>query len=182
MFEAGMFAGYEARSVRTPSGFYRSGGFGGPFDALSSTFSLLTNLSGVISQLYLLYAALSGGKLGRLGWSSALLIALSLGPSLSQAFAGIVRPSGSKQARASRISSRQKEQDVKAMGKNGEFKQEVLLFGLKDWVLAKWDRMRVDKESERINEQRGFEGFEFGLGMVQEGAQTSFYVSLLIGS
>jgi hypothetical protein len=69
---------------------------------------------------------------------------------------------------------------MKYMGKNGGYKQEVILFDLKKWVLARWDKQRRETVEMRLYQQRGNRSLDMGLGFVEEGVQTCFYVSSLL--
>lgn len=73
--------------------------------------------------------------------------------------------------------SRQAEREVKTMGRKGEYKQETILFGLRDWILDRWDQAKIHADWPKLEQQKGNRSFELGLGVVEEGIQTSFYVS-----
>lgn len=177
MHEAGIFVGYEARTVPGSGGYVRSG-FSGPSDALGSIFQLLINLVGITSQLYLIYRALSGGdSLSRVTWTSIILIILSVTPALLRTLGGLLRPNARQDWRRYYQQARQTEKDVRDLGRSGGYKQEVVLFGLRDWVLSRWDRVRGEMESEKISQQARTGGYDLTLSAVEEGVQTSFYVS-----
>lgn len=168
--EAGIFAGHEARVT---GNMVRSSG--GPFDCLSSIFSLLNILVTVISKVYLLLRTLSSGS--SLNLSSILLLALAIAPSFLRIVGDLFRPRQTYAVRLSGIRNRQSKRDITNMGKVGPHKQEIILFGLKDWVLGKWDMISTHNEAERLGQQRENRAFEIGLKLVEDNVQTSFYVS-----
>lgn len=69
-------------------------------------------------------------------------------------------------------------QDVREFGRNGAYKQEVLLFGLKDWVLAKWEGLREVQMQEELQSMSQAGIYMLGFGVAEEMVQTAFYVSL----
>lgn len=72
--------------------------------------------------------------------------------------------------------ARQQENAIKDMGRNGGYKQEVVLYGLKEWVLNKWDELKVKQLVEQQKSRQTTRILELGLGLGQEGVQTAFYV------
>lgn len=61
------------------------------------------------------------------------------------------------------------------MGRNGQYKQEILLFGLADWVMAKWKEVIDTMRDER--EARQESNFSVGVSMVKDSVETICYVS-----
>lgn len=172
MNEAGIFTGAEYRTVRHPNGgVYRSGS-GGAFDALTSAFSLITNLIGILSQLALMYSALTGGAVSNLGWSTIILIILSVAPALLRTMSGLLRPN-----RGQSFMTGMRTREVNEMARSGVIRQEILLYGLRDWVLDRWDAVKRATEMEVQNATHGRYIYDFSLHIVEEAVQNSFYVS-----
>jgi hypothetical protein len=69
-------------------------------------------------------------------------------------------------------------QDVRDLGRNGAYKQEVVLFGLKDWVLAKWEGLREVQMQEELQSMSQAGYYMLGFGVAEEMMQTAFYVCL----
>lgn len=67
-------------------------------------------------------------------------------------------------------------QDVRDLGRNGAYKQEVVLFGLKDWVLEKWERLREVQMREEVESMSRAGYYVLGFGVAEEMVQTGFYV------
>lgn len=72
-------------------------------------------------------------------------------------------------------------QHVKVLGKNGAYKQEVVLFGLKDWILEKWEELvQLQMETEMAHRSRlGWMLVSFRVS--EEAVQTAFLVSEIRG-
>lgn len=70
-------------------------------------------------------------------------------------------------------------QDVRDLGRNGAYKQEVVLFGLKNWVLGKWEALREVQMREEVQEMSRAGYYVLGFGVAEEMVQTGFYVSLV---
>lgn len=68
-------------------------------------------------------------------------------------------------------------QDVREFGRNGAYKQEVVLFGLKDWVLGKWEGLREVQMQEELQSMSQAGIYMLGFGVAEEMVQTAFYVS-----
>jgi hypothetical protein len=69
-------------------------------------------------------------------------------------------------------------QHMKALGKNGKYKQEVVLFGLKEWILTKWEGL-VDLQMETEMAHRGRLGWMLvSFRVSEEAVQTAFLVRL----
>lgn len=67
-------------------------------------------------------------------------------------------------------------QDVRDLGRNGAYKQEVILFGLKEWVLDKWEKLREVQMREELQSMSRAGYYVLGFGVAEEMVQTAFYV------
>lgn len=174
MHEAGIFAAFDTG----PSKRNDSPRYSGPFDALIIFFLLITDLSGTMSQLYLIFRTLSGGSIGSLGLSSLLLITLSITPALLKAFISLTGKAEAytESHRLFLMRCWKEEESMKDMGSKGEFRQEIILFGLRQWVLDKWEKAKLASSTSTSTVQKGHRSFSLGLGVVEEGVQTTFYV------
>lgn len=170
MTEGGIFAGFE----RSPDGVQ----VGGPFDTISSIFNLLTSAISIFSQIWLMIKALSNGGGANIGWSSVILITLSLAPSFIRTISPLLRRRDFTRHRWDDIIRHRTARNIKTMGGNNSYKQEIMLFGLKDWVLERWDRAKREIEDDKVLRQRDSAPYDLGLGMFEESVRTSFYVSL----
>jgi hypothetical protein len=72
-------------------------------------------------------------------------------------------------------------QHFKVLGKNGAYKQEVVLFGLKDWILTRWEGLvQLQMETEMAHRSRlGWMLVSFRVS--EEAVQTAFLVGLQAG-
>jgi hypothetical protein len=148
---------------------------------------------------------LNGNHSGRLGSSfpfnyipvpdqSFLLIFLSFLPSLFSVFStlssltfsspsgtAIGPPSGKTKRNAvtkrTWQTARREEAFIKDLGRNGSYKQEVVLFGLGGWVLEKWDELRQAQIRDGLDRRFGIGYWQLGWGVGEEAVQTLFYVS-----
>jgi hypothetical protein len=155
---------------------YEAGVFAG-FESLSSTFQLVTISVQLFSQLILLLRTITSGSSELLDKSSAVLIALSLAPTLLRLFGGWSGRGRKSEGRKNWGRMNRDIRAIKDLGRNGGYKQEVVLFGLRDWVLEKWDELKTDQMRAQQDQRRGMVAFELGLGLGQEAIQTAFYVS-----
>jgi hypothetical protein len=175
IYEAGVFAGFESRRDR----YNRMSRSGGPFQTFQAVSSLLSIVVEVITQLYLLLGTISSNYTV-LNTSTVILIVLSLAPTglrlAASWFAESMRNRKNGSTKDWR-KQRRDEMDIRDMGRKGEYKQEVVLFGLKDWVLGKWDDVKIAqmKEQENATETVGY--VELWLGLGQHSIETAFYVS-----
>lgn len=69
------------------------------------------------------------------------------------------------------------DRDVKALVRSGVYKQELVLFGLKDWVLKIWDSQIKGEINLEDHARRDLKGFTVGVSVVQQGVENLFYVS-----
>ena len=179
MYEAGVFAGFEPRTDRYGMSIMTSG----PFGTMNCLFSLVTHIVEIFTQIFLVLRTLSSASKDEFSSSTLILISLALAPSVFRLGGSWLfgRGRGPKRLRAGWHTRRQ-EMNVKDMVRKGGYKQEVVLFGLRDWVLAKWDDVKLQqiKEQENSRERRGL--VELGLGLGQESVKTMFYVSSRISS
>jgi hypothetical protein len=160
-------------------------------------FSLITSSVTVMTQVWLLMRTLSGksasdlvssrGRRGRktvdtpaanaTDGSSIALLFLAFLPSIVRLVGGWMKTSWSLR-RSWAYERFERERNVKDLGRNGGYKQEVVLFGLKDWILQVWDEQRRAGLQNTESFQRDVGGVDIGIGLVQEGVQNVFYVSL----
>jgi hypothetical protein len=73
--------------------------------------------------------------------------------------------------------ARREEAFIKDLGRNGSYKQEVVLFGLGGWVLEKWDELRQAQIRDGLDRRFGIGYWQLGWGVGEEAVQTLFYVS-----
>lgn len=175
--EASIFVGWETRTVQISDGTSSQRGFSGPSDALDFVSHLLINLVRMVSQVYLVHRTLTSKAALGAGWSSYLLIFLAITPALLHTIGRLVRPDDKSQWRRYYRQARDAEKDVRKLGSSGGYKQEVVLFGLKDWILARWDRARSAIEEGKITSDRQSNGYDITLSVIEEGIQMGFYVS-----
>ncbi|GHJ87892.1 hypothetical protein NliqN6_4294 [Naganishia liquefaciens] len=71
-------------------------------------------------------------------------------------------------------------QDIRDLGRNGAYKQEVVLFRLKDWVLAKWEQLREVQMQEELQSMNRAGYYVLGFGVAEEMVQTAFYALLAL--
>lgn len=67
--------------------------------------------------------------------------------------------------------------DIKEIGRNGSYKQEVVLFDLKEWIMARWEDLRRRQIENELHQNSRFGWYMLGFGAMEEAVQTSFYVS-----
>lgn len=88
-----------------------------------------------------------------------------------------------KAMRKGRDNSWQKTQqelaDIKEIGRNGSYKQEVVLFDLKQWIMDRWEQLRRRQIENELEQNSRFGWYMLGFGAMEEAVQTSFYVGHL---
>ena len=172
MYEAGCFAGFEIRQNRYGQHTHS----GGPFGTMASAFGLLTLTVEITTKIFLILRTItSSSTSGIMSPSSLFLILLSVIPSI---LPFLRRPGQGVKRRQAWRKNRREEGELKEMARRGEYKQELVLFGLADWLLDRWDavtRIRI-REQEEAREQMGLTSL--GLGLSGHGIETIFYVSL----
>lgn len=214
LYEAGCFAGFEARNQLPgpggPRGTGRMGGVGrnkkSPFQTLNGFFNVLTYSARVVSAALLVVRTLGQSTGTDNGWlttyptlspplnhlllpsENLVVILLAFLPSLLSIFAHLFAfPSSGKRGKtlkqpkaSSNPSWQQTVQDlnhIKDMGKNGSYKQEVVLFDLKDWIMDRWEDVRSEQIRNEFERSQSFGYYALGIGAVEETAQATFYVS-----
>ncbi|KAJ9111558.1 hypothetical protein QFC20_002531 [Naganishia adeliensis] len=168
-----------------------------PFATLSTFFSTLTTTVEVFSAASLLLRTLRQAVLDDpkilqpkatnrpfpfnvLPSESLLLIILpsSLPPSPSSARKW--KRKGARQSSTTWQETLRDIQDVREFGWNGAYKQEVVLFGLKDWVLGKWEGLREVQMQEELQSMSQAGIYMLGFGVAEEMVQTAFYALLAL--
>jgi len=88
-------------------------------------------------------------------------------------------PGISESESQARMDTNSQVQHVKVLGKNGAYKQEVILFGLKEWILTKWEGLvQLQMETEMAHRSRlGWMLVSFRVS--EEAVQTAFLVSMV---
>lgn len=173
-YEAGCFCGVESHISRKGSP-QRSGG---PFATLSSVFNIMTITVELVTQTGLLLTTIAAASNeSHFTWSNLLLILLSLSPSGIRLIGSFLFGDFRRGRRTGIQRLRLEEREVRQIGTRGEFKQEVALFGLKDWVLDKWDRLKKQQLQEQDDVKTWQETVELGLGLSTQSVETAFYVS-----
>lgn len=182
MYDAGIFAGYTRRPHPRNKGendwdFPRS-----PYGCLITSLGLFTNFLQVLTQIFLMYRTLSnGGPCGGAGGTGFILIALSLSPTVLRAFTNLVRAPSShfvyhQSYELAEYNIREMAGVLSEVPAMGKYKQEAVLFGLKDWALARWDDVRSKAGAEETERRKDDKDHNFGLKMMDQGVQTCFYV------
>ncbi len=200
--------GFESRQRRPVAAHGGHGGRGpramttSPFQALNKVVNLATGSVEVISAGALLLNTLRQATKDNqstaqhhLPWpfglipvpsGSIILIILSFLPALLSilgTFSLFSMPTTRSISRNGRLfnwqAARREEREIKDLGRNGGYKQEVVLFELKDWVMKKWEEVRLRQIEDQMKQREmvGLWGIGFSLG--QETLQTSFYVSFV---
>ena len=70
----------------------------------------------------------------------------------------------------------QQEQEYGQMSTNGEFKQEVVLYGLKDWVLDSWERAHAMTWADEQESLEAGESWQLVTSLIQHGIGDLFHV------
>ncbi|KAL7424591.1 hypothetical protein Q5752_000275 [Cryptotrichosporon argae] len=169
MYEAGVFAGFELRSDRMASRYS-----GGPYETIQSVFSLLTLSVDVASQATLLLRTLTANAFSR---STILLLVLTAAFSLLRFFERYIL-FWRNTRRFDWIGMRRDANAIKDLGRNGGYKQEIVLFGLSDWVLTKWEALKVRQVAVQATAKHRVSAWELSLGIGSESVQTAFLVLL----
>ncbi|KAG9025527.1 hypothetical protein FRB95_010076 [Tulasnella sp. JGI-2019a] len=165
-FEAGAFAGFERRVAIQG------------YEHMSGASSQITDFAGVLTTVITLF---SGGALlfgtiwqksgGTINMRSIIFMIAMFAPS----FLGFIQPRGRAPAWLLRWSKR----DIQAMGTNGQYKQEILLFGLADWVMEKW-RVAVDQQRDQMTTTRDTSFLIISL--VRDSMRSTVYCLLALGA
>jgi len=179
MYEAGIFTYKHGRVTRDLAGDIDREYLGFPFACFIKILDLFTDILGIVAQIYLMYSALSAGSGAARGLTAIFLIFLSLAPTIIRLGVDLLRPATTRWK--FRWIYNHAEGSIDAMTDKPAYRQEALLFGLREWVLARWDRMQEEVEAERLERRQNGKGWDLGLDVVAEGFRTSFYVSQIVG-
>ncbi|KAG8904990.1 hypothetical protein FRB99_000904 [Tulasnella sp. 403] len=137
LMEAGVFAGFEMG--RAGRGRY----VGSPSMWLDSTTNLMTTVVSVVSNATVMFTTVLRTTSGSITLSSLIFVLMSFIPSLLGLFA--TTPRQAPPPPDSIITKG----EIRQMGGNGQYKQEILLFGLADWVMDKWQEFREYRRSQQ---------------------------------
>ncbi|KAJ9116238.1 hypothetical protein QFC24_006829 [Naganishia onofrii] len=165
------------QAVRDDPGIWTSRGAGKPFpwnwmpseSLLLILCAFLPAMLSIVGTFFTLSlpAAGGGGKISRSGkWKPK-------------------KPSSSSSTKSATASITWQEtlrelQEVRDLGRNGAYKQEVVLFGLKDWVLGKWEGLRELQMQEELRTMSQAGVWMLGFGVAEEMVQTGFYALLAL--
>ncbi|KAG8904992.1 hypothetical protein FRB99_000906 [Tulasnella sp. 403] len=167
LMEAGAFAGFEVSNT-SQGCFVKS-----PSSQVMSLTELMTTLVSISSRSTIMLTAVMGTTRGSISFSSFMFMFLSFLPSLLGLFTVMAfhfplfwGPVMSKR-------------EIHEMGRNGQYKQEILLFGLADWVMGKW---REVHELEKTQEEAHREsGFTLGVSFARDSVETLCYALIALG-
>lgn len=176
MHDAGIFAGYTRRPHPRSKGEYDWDFPRSPYGCLHAALDLFTDFLRVLSQICLMYRTVSSGGPRGDGGTGLILIALSLAPTVVRVIINLVRDR--TPYFVYRLSYHLAETSIREMADRGESKQEAVLYGLKDWALARWDDVRSKAGAEETERRKDDKDHKFGLKMMDQGVQTCFYVRL----
>jgi hypothetical protein len=156
-----------------------------PFDAIEHFIRAMVCTIELVTQLTLLVNALLGSESKAWGFGRIVMLLFSLGPTILRLggdwFVKRGRRRRSKRDYAALRRLGHVQDTLREMGTSGDYKQETVLFGIKDWVLMKWDEVRQAKMQE---EQRYLEGRrvkDLGLSLSKTSMETLFYVGCATG-
>lgn len=110
------------------------------------------------------------------GGEVSVKAAVYVGMMFAAPLLGLLRPGRALTHWAIRMNKR----DIQEMGRNGQYKQEILLFGLTDWVIGKW-KTAVEKEKE-IRTTQHASTWRMGVGIMRDSVRSTVLVSLLQAS
>jgi hypothetical protein len=147
LYEAGVFASFE--HWHDSRGGTRSST--GPMMTMDVLFGTIFKFVQIILTATLLcgylWNAISDDPTSGL---SLALVGLNICPMLLAGFRAYFQRQAKDDERILQLRDVNKEMfALKAMGKNGEGKQEVVLYGLKDWVLRRWRAVRARRNEIR---------------------------------
>ena len=173
MYEAGVFCGQEPHNRR--SGGWR---MSDAFEFLGSIVKVFSELVEVATQTLLIIRTITCAGQGFFTYSTLVLFALAIAPGIVKLISKWVlsRRINGKHSNHYWHRLHQTEHDYRAMSQS-HHKQEVVLFGLKDWVLDHWAEAR---EASRVAENEASEKrqvWELGTNVVEHGIGDLFHVS-----
>ena len=183
MYEAEVFVSTKEYTTRTGDTWNDANA---PFEAIEHFIRAITGTIELVTQLSLLVNALLGAETQSWGQGRVLLIVFSLGPTLLRLcgdwFMKRRRHRRSKKDYALLRRLDLLQDTLREMGTSGNYKQENVLFGLKEWVLMKWDEVGQARtqEVQRYVEARRVK--DLGLSLSKTSMETMFYVSLTAAS
>jgi hypothetical protein len=181
MYEAEVFIGSKPHTTR--DGETRCD-VGGPFQTICYFISAVTCGIELVTQLALLLNALLGSGSESWGLGRVLLVFFSLGPTMLRLGGNWMVGSPRRwRSRGTHLAMRQwhqLERTLREMGTNGNYKQENVLFGLKEWVLTQWDAVRQAtlQEENRVTDTNRVKGL--GLSLSKSSMETMFYVRFTV--
>ncbi|KAG8904991.1 hypothetical protein FRB99_000905 [Tulasnella sp. 403] len=146
-----------------------------PAEQLIKLTRLMRTVVSISSHSTVMLTRVMGTTRGSTSLSSFIFIFLSFLPSLLGLFTIMARNltvfSGYLKRKAKR--------EILQLGGNGQYKQEILLFGLADWVIGKW---RGAHEFEKLQEEVFKEPkFTLGLILARDSVETLCYALIALG-
>ncbi|KAG8923489.1 hypothetical protein FRC02_011107 [Tulasnella sp. 418] len=166
LFEAGVFAGIEHQFT------YR----GRSSDHFSSLLSVFTSLLHVLSQAAILLKVLTSAS-NPLSWANLLFAFITFLPAfitLIERFV-IVAP-------VYLGDFGMKTRQITQLGQMGPYKQEILLFGLADWVLQKWENVTFDSRQRRTEYRQNERISYTGVNIIRDSLHSMQYAFIAIGA
>ncbi|KAJ9121512.1 hypothetical protein QFC22_002130 [Naganishia vaughanmartiniae] len=177
---AGLLVKTLGQAVRDDPGIWKSRGAGKPFPwnlmpseslllILCAFLPAMLSIAGTFFTLSLPAASGGAGKISRKGkWKPKK-------PSSTAAGKSTTSP-----ASVTWQETLRELQEVRDLGRNGAYKQEVVLFGLKDWVLGKWEGLRELQMQEELRSMSQAGVWVLGFGVAEEMVQTGFFALLAL--
>ncbi|KAG8859725.1 hypothetical protein FRB96_004299 [Tulasnella sp. 330] len=165
-FEAGAFAGFERRVAIM--GFEQMSGASSQIQEFTG---VLTTVITLFSGSALLFGTIWQSSGGTFNTKSLFFIIMMFASPLL----GFIEPGRT----APRWLLHWNKRDIQAMGSNGQYKQEILLFGLADWVMGKW-RTAVNQERDQVTNTR--DRLFLAISLVRDSIRSIVYCLLGLGA
>jgi len=172
MREGAVFIGQRAYQNRSGGSTYP----GAPFAHIEQLLDAVHGITRIISLSAILLRAIFASARGPSRW---IFIALCIGPTALRVAGGLFfnltyrRTYRTHLARGKWLAQ---EHWLKELGKDGVYKQENVLFGLRDWVLDRLDGVRKDMRESAIKHMERNQAANLYLGIGQNSIEAVFYV------
>lgn len=167
MFEGGVFAGLEYS--------WSAGGGGGPMSWVRGLGRLLSGVIAVGSESYLMYRTVKSSN----SYGTLVVMGMALIPTILGFFPNIfnVQPHDSwddpKYVKSIRTRDAMNEVVLEV-----DYKQELILFGFKDWVMEQWDSARQAMDQYDLQKEYSFKSSVLNMSIINLALTNSVYVLL----
>ena len=171
--EASIFIGHQPYRHRSGNMTYAMG----PFDHIRQLLDAVLGITRIISLTAILVRAISGSTAGPIRWA---FVGLCIGPTFFRVFGGLffsLTKTRTFRTYLARSELRSQEHWLQQLGQVGPYKQENVMFGLRDWELDRLAGVRREMRAGALEQMADKQAVNLYLAVGQNSIEAVFYVS-----